>query len=263
MPGLPGWSAAARDAPWVDILIVCEAEGRAIEEALQRAIDRCALRFHTGRRRDLDRLTLPPMPTVIDLAWQDGDEVLISRLRTRFGPVPVVALAETWDPDLARGLIRAGADHCLPRDAIATPAGLQLFDAMLALHEARQEAAAWQRRCTEAVARFTHMIENNADGMVIIDFAGTVRYANAAAHALFGVPEGKLVGRGFGSPVAEPAAEIELMQPDGEARLVEMRVTDTLWNQQPMRLASLRDITDRSPAPTATPPHGRRGWPLR
>lgn len=263
MPGLPGWSLAARDAPWVDILIVCEAEGRAIEETLSQSVERYTLRFHTGRRRDLDRLILPPMPTVIDLAWQDGDEVLISRLRNRFGTVPVLALLEHWDPALARLLARAGADHCLPRDAFPTPTGRELVASVLALHEARQTAADWERRCIEAMARFTQMIENNADGMVIVDFAGTVRYANAAAHALFGVPEGKLVGRGFGSPVAEPSAEIELMQPGGAARLVEMRVTDTLWNQQPMRLAALRDITDRSPAPGATPPHGRPGWPLR
>lgn len=262
MPGLPGWSNAARDAPWVDVLIVCEADSRTIENALCQAVERCALRFHTGRRRDLDRLTLPPMPTVIELAWQDGDEVLVSRLRARFGTVPVVALIDSWDPALARALARAGSDHCLPHDALASPAGLQLFDAMLALHEARQTAAHWEQRCMEATARFTHIIENNADGMVIIDFLGTVRYANAAAHALFGVPVGKLVGRGFGSPVAEASAEIELMQPDGESRLVEMRVTDTLWNQQPMRLASLRDVTDLRPAPAAPPPYGRRGWPL-
>ena len=259
MPGLPGWSSSARESPWVDILIVCEAEARAIEDVLHQAVDRCSLRVHTGRRRDLDRFTLPPMPTIIDLSWMDGDELLVSRLRSRFASVPVIALMENWDGLLGRSLVRAGADYCIPSDSLHTPAGRQLLDCALALYLAQEESAQWQRRHVEATARFTHMIENNVDGMVIVDFAGTVRYANMAAHALFCVPDGKLVGRGFGSPVAEAAAEIELVQPGGAARLVEMRVTDTIWDQQPMRLASLRDISDRVSPASKPVPQGRRG----
>ena len=262
MPSLPGWSSSARDTPWLDLLIVCEADARAIEDALRQAVGRYSLRVHTGRRRDLDRLALPPMPTLIDLGWQDGDEVLVSRLRSRFAGIPVVALVDPWDAGLAGSLVRAGADYCLPGDSLETVPGRQLLDCVLSLYLAGQEAAEWKRRHVEATARFTNVIENNVDGMVIIDFAGTVRYANAAAHALFGVPNGRLVGRGFGSPVAEAAAEIELMLPSGSARLVEMRVTDTLWDQQPMRLASLRDISDRHSRRSASMPYGRRGLPV-
>ena len=262
MPRLPGWSPLARDGVWVDLLIVSETDGRTIEDLLRRAIEERALRFHNARRRDLDRLTLPPMPAVFDLAWQDDDDLLVSRLRSRFTDVPIVAVTEGWDEPLSRRLVQAGADHCVPREALDSPMGRQLIEAVLAVYKARQEAAELARRYAEATSRFTHMIENNVDGMVIIDFAGTVRYANAAAHKLFGLPDGQLIGRGFGSPVAEAAAQIELMQPNGEARLVEMRVTNTVWNQQPMRLAALRDITGRILIAPEDPPHGRRGWPL-
>lgn len=262
MPRQPGWSPRSRSDAWVDVLIVSDSDAKPIEEPLRRAIEDNALRFHNARRRDLDRLALPPMTTVIDLAWQDDDDVLVSRLRTRFTNVPVLAVTESWDDALAQRLMHAGADHCLPRESLGSPLGQQLIESVLAVYRARAAADDWERHYVEAATRFSHMVENNVDGMVIVDFAGTVRYANAAAHALFGLDDGRLVGSGFGSPVAEPAAEIELMLPNGEARLVEMRVTNTVWNQQPMRLASLRDITSRSVITSTNLPHGRRGWPL-
>ena len=87
-----------------------------------------------------------------------------------------------------------------------------------------------------------------ADGIVVVDLDGRVRFVNPAACALFGRPLAALVGAEFGYPLAAgTAAEIELLV-DGVPRLVEMRVTASRWNAEAVLVASLRDVTARTRA---------------
>lgn len=90
------------------------------------------------------------------------------------------------------------------------------------------------------------LIDQNADGMVVIDAAGRIRFANAAAETLFGRTVSELQGSPFGVPiVGGGAAEIELRRPDGRTCYIEMRAVETAWRGQPAQLVSLRDVTER------------------
>ena len=85
-----------------------------------------------------------------------------------------------------------------------------------------------------------------ADAIVVVDTAGIVRYGNPAAQELFGRSRAELVGVELGFPVApgEPS-DIDLLLPDGGSRVVEMRVTETTWEAEPVYVAALRDIGAR------------------
>ena len=85
-----------------------------------------------------------------------------------------------------------------------------------------------------------------ADAIVVVDTAGVVRYGNPAAQELFARPWEALVGVELGFPVAPgETSEIDLLLPDGGSRVVEMRVTETTWEGEPVHVASLRDIGAR------------------
>jgi signal transduction histidine kinase len=85
-----------------------------------------------------------------------------------------------------------------------------------------------------------------ADAIVVVDTAGVVRYGNPAALELFGRPSEELVGVEFGFPVAPgETSEIDLLLPDGGSRVVEMRVTETTWEAEPVYVAALRDVGAR------------------
>ena len=45
------------------------------------------------------------------------------------------------------------------------------------------------------------IVERLADGIVIVDGDGTIRFANPAAETLFGRPAAELVGEDFGHPL--------------------------------------------------------------
>jgi signal transduction histidine kinase len=84
------------------------------------------------------------------------------------------------------------------------------------------------------------------DGIVVIGLDGLIRFTNPAAERLLGRPAASLRGRDFGFPaVADESAEVEVVRPGGETVSVELRVVDTDWEGNPVRLISLRDVTDR------------------
>ena len=91
------------------------------------------------------------------------------------------------------------------------------------------------------------IIESLADGIVIVDPRGSIRFANPAAARLFNrTPEG-LIGTELGTPlVAGETTEMEIVRRGGgEIVYAELRVVSTEWEGECVELVSLRDITDR------------------
>lgn len=95
-------------------------------------------------------------------------------------------------------------------------------------------------------ADFRLLIEINADGILVVDQSGAVRYANPAARRIFGLPQQDLLQVPLGLPLAgNDTTEIAVRRPDGRLTEVEMRVVEIFWDAQPAFLASLRDISAR------------------
>ncbi len=120
------------------------------------------------------------------------------------------------------------------------------------LNKSQSELAQCRREVEATQQRFKNIIENNADGIVIVDHEGYVRFVNPAAEALFGRSVEELTGKIFGFPViAGETAELDLLRPDRTQAIVEMRVVTTEWEHQSAYLASLRDVSARKRAEEA------------
>jgi signal transduction histidine kinase len=91
------------------------------------------------------------------------------------------------------------------------------------------------------------IIESLADGVVVVDGGGNIRFANPAAGHLFNRPADELIGTAFGTPVvAGETTEMEIVRRGGgEVVYAELRVVDTTWDGDQAELVSLREITDR------------------
>jgi len=103
-----------------------------------------------------------------------------------------------------------------------------------------------------SMANLGKIVENNSDGIVIIDRKGIIRLVNPAAKALFGRKAKDLLGAQFGFPaVAGETTELDIKQKGGRTAVAEMRVVETEWEGESAYLASLRDITERKRAEEA------------
>ncbi len=95
--------------------------------------------------------------------------------------------------------------------------------------------------------RLRAIIDSLADGIVIVDRSGDIRFANPAAARLFNRSPEELIGTAFGSPLlAGETTEMEIVRRGGgDVVYAELRVVDTEWENETAELVSLRDITDR------------------
>ncbi len=90
------------------------------------------------------------------------------------------------------------------------------------------------------------IVERMADGIIIADRQGAIRFANPAAEHLFGRPADDLVGEQFGFPIVrEDTSAIEVVRPADGVVHAELRVAEIEWEGEPSFLISLRDVTDR------------------
>jgi signal transduction histidine kinase len=93
---------------------------------------------------------------------------------------------------------------------------------------------------------FRLLIENTADGILVVDLAGAVLYANPAAARILGHSREALLHVPLGRPISRSeTAEITVHRPGDRPAEVEMRVVEMAWDGKPALLASLRDISAR------------------
>ncbi len=89
------------------------------------------------------------------------------------------------------------------------------------------------------------MLAASADGILAIDDGGTIRFGNSAAARLLGLPSDDIAGRQFGHEIAPGQAdEIEVTWPGG-SRVLDVRTTTTSVAGQRLRVAVLREVTQR------------------
>jgi signal transduction histidine kinase len=98
-------------------------------------------------------------------------------------------------------------------------------------------------------SRLRSIVEHLADGIVIVDSKGAIRFANPAAENLFGRSRSQLVGTALGFPLVHgESTEVDVVRPGGESVTTDLRVVDVDWSGTPAFLVSLRDVTDRKRA---------------
>src|SRR5689334_2477807 len=119
----------------------------------------------------------------------------------------------------------------------------------------RRSGSDRRRNRTEEQRRLRSIVERLADGILVVDAEGVIRFANPAAEVLFGRSIDELVGTELGFPVLTgERADIEVVRPGGETVTAELRVVDADWPEagarrgEGARLVSLRDVTDRKRA---------------
>jgi len=108
---------------------------------------------------------------------------------------------------------------------------------------ARQQS---EQALRQSEANFRTIIENNQDGMLILNEQGTALFANPAAEQLYKVAPGKLAGTSFGQlSLSSPKSEISIPDWTGRQPILELHLAKCQWQTQPAIIVSLRDVTAR------------------
>lgn len=186
-------------------------------------------------------LTLaPPTTHMVDTLHS------INCIKAQTPATPIMVRVDHDDDEpLALEAVQHGADTYIITERM-TPT--TIVHAIYTAIECSQMHATMQKLTREiyvSEARFRNIIEKNADGIVIVDTDGIVRFVNPAAEALMGCKAAELVGEVFGFPVVTGEnIEIDVLHRDGSTAVAQMRVVETRWEGALAYVASLRDITE-------------------
>lgn len=165
---------------------------------------------------------------LLDLMLPDSSGLdTLTQVRRRAPGVPVVVLTNLDPEALDLRAISAGAQDYLIKSKVDP----QLL--RRAIGHALERSRVFEQ--------MESLVRGSPDGVVIIDDAGIVRYANPAALSLFSRPAERIQGRLFEYPLA-PEGPTVVNLPAG--RVGEIRLADVEWRGRKARLATVRDITE-------------------
>jgi two-component system, cell cycle sensor histidine kinase and response regulator CckA len=188
----------------------------------------------------------PPQLGIIDLGLPDSQGTdTVRHLRDAAPALPLIVVSAAADTTAALRSLQQGADDYLVKGDYDSHA---LDRAIRYARERRRLQSAERRRATEverAERQLRAVVEANGDGMLIVDDAGVVCFANERARLLLGVVGSDIEGIVLGSPLLKPGGTVELEGPSiGGARArLEMRTTPIDWEQTAATLIVLRDVT--------------------
>ena len=95
-------------------------------------------------------------------------------------------------------------------------------------------------------ASFSSIVEKNADGILIVDGNGVVRFVNPMAAQLLDRQPEELLGHPCGFAVSPgETIELEIVIDGAKGGTADVRVVETNWEGEAAYLACIRDITER------------------
>jgi PAS domain S-box-containing protein len=106
-----------------------------------------------------------------------------------------------------------------------------------------------EKRWWDSMSNFYQVVNNSADGILITSHEGIIRFANPAMEFLLEKEAKDIQGQQFGFPISSgDKTEIDIIRKKGKTITAEMRVVETVWFDENVYLATLRDITERKKA---------------
>lgn len=169
----------------------------------------------------------------------------IDRIRHAAKHTPIILMTGLDDASIIAEAIRRGAHDCLVKSRLDGAHIARTIGHAVERHQLQSEIARQADTLTRRETNLQNMITASRDGMVIIDQDDLICFVNETTETLLGKTEADLIGQPFNFPIStEGTVEIDIIR--GERNLtLEMVTTEIEWENQPSRLVSLRDVSDR------------------
>ena len=183
---------------------------------------------------------------LLDLALPVGGGLNgFQKIQAQASGTPIIVLADQDDREVAVQAESEGAQDYLFKGQEEERWLVRTVNHVIERHHLSMRLEQNQKKLKVSEAQFRNIIEKNADGVVIVDRRGMVRFINPAAELLFGE---ELLGDSFGFPLVVGETTENIVRGEKQTATVEMRVVETDWEGEQVYLASLRDITEREQA---------------
>jgi len=168
------------------------------------------------------------------------------RFRLFSQDVALLILSGMEDEEKATRAVREGAQGYLVKGDLHGNLLRREISHAMERHSLIRKTASLNEQLTKHDERLRRLIQQNADGMVVVNHDGIVRFVNPAAAALLGRDKNELLNRPFGySHYVVETPEIEIVHHGGEKCYAAIHAVAIEWKQEQATLLSLHDVTER------------------
>ena len=182
---------------------------------------------------------------LLDLGLPDSAGLpTLSQVREAAPATPVIVMTGHDDQELARACMNHGAQDFMNKGSLSAFLTRMIYNTL--------ERVALQRSMESAWRSIEDLVGNMVDGVLVLDAANSICFANPKAQELLAPSGPPLLGSTFGLPLTSDSP-VEIDLPGGEARgaSAEIRTAETDWHGERATLVMIRDTTARRQAERA------------
>ena len=183
---------------------------------------------------------------LLDLSLPDSHGTETFEKAKEMAPqIPIVVLSGLDDENVAVKAMQLGAQDYLVKGNIESNvlerAIRYAIERQNLITELQQKSTALET--SEAYRQ--SIIDNNADGIIIVNQENIVKFVNPAAERILDRAQEDLIGQPLGLPTKNTeTSKFDVFRQDGKTAVVETRFSEIDWQGKPARQVSLRDITE-------------------
>lgn len=158
---------------------------------------------------------------------------------------PIVIVSGHNSESVAVEAMKQGAQDFLSKDDSLEPGILtRTIRYAIERNRLRKQLEEKTRALAATEASRRAIIEQNPDGIIIVNQSGMVRFVNPAAEKILHSNKEDLLDQPFSMPISKDGtAELTIKSKQGGQASIELRLVETEWEGGPVNLISLRDIT--------------------
>jgi signal transduction histidine kinase len=209
--------------------------------------DRTELAIVDRLATGIDRMSSEQYDVVLlDLSLPDsaGLETL-TRVQEYSEETAIIVLTGLSNNSWGQLAIQSGAQDWLEKGHIDSKSLMLSIDHAIERQQMHVKLKVLSRQLAASEERRRAIIEKNADGILLVNREGIVKFVNPAAEKILGQAPDQLLDTPIGLPIiVGEATTLDIFRLDGKEAIVEMRLVESVWKDEFVYQASLRDITE-------------------
>ncbi|MBT7790852.1 MAG: response regulator, partial [Calditrichaeota bacterium] len=135
---------------------------------------------------------------LLDLDLPDSSGIdTFHRIYSEVPEIPIIIISGTADEELAFEIVNEGAQDFLPKGEFDKSRLIQSIKFAIARHPIKRKLNLQSEILAASENRLQTIINTNADGLIVVDLHGDIRFANPSAELIFGRTFKELIGSNF------------------------------------------------------------------
>lgn len=184
---------------------------------------------------------------LLDLSLPDSQSLdTFYKVHQTSPETPIIILSGLNHEAVAVEAMKNGAqDYLLKRNIMTGGTLIRAIQYAIERHRLWRQLEEKKKQLEELESSRRQIIEHNADGILILDQNGVVKFVNPAAEDILRSDKSQLLDKPFHIPkLRQGTAELSVERRRGGEASIELKLVETEWNGEQVYQASVRDISD-------------------